>query len=186
MVNKFLVKNVVLALLIFLVFVVILFAYLPVVAELLYLSAIVVCERFMVSILLVLNEFDPFLAFFFIICSFFVIFKVHAVFSSLLMWMVLSSVVVICIALVRHFYERCFGYTLLWFLTDFLSFAVSPFSVLRISFSLGVVCLIFLTACYIFEASLSFFSRCSKTYLILLFSYFWWCCKFQSFNFFWC
>ena len=85
MVNKFLVKNVVLALLIFLVFVVILFAYLPVVAELLYLSAIVVCERFMVSILLVLNEFDPFLAFFFIICSFFVIFKVHAVFSSLLM-----------------------------------------------------------------------------------------------------
>lgn len=65
MVNKFLFKNVVLALLIFLVFVVILFGYLPVVAELLYLSAIVVCERFMVSILLVLNEFDPFLAFFF-------------------------------------------------------------------------------------------------------------------------
>ena len=75
MVNKFLVKNVVLALLIFLVFVVILFGYLPVVAELLYLSAIVVCERFMVSILLVLNEFDPFLAFFLLFVRFLLFLK---------------------------------------------------------------------------------------------------------------
>ena len=75
MVNKFLVKNVVLALLIFLVFVVILFGYLPVVAELLYLSAIVVCERFMVSILLVLNEFDPFLAFFYYFVRFLLFLK---------------------------------------------------------------------------------------------------------------